>query len=57
MTDKSLQFCPHCGTGIGKWFREGEVRGSCCPTEVVYSENHKEKVAWPDNMEDLEGRN
>jgi len=44
VSNKSLQFCPHCGTGVGEYFREGEVRGSCCPTEVVYSKNYKEPM-------------
>lgn len=35
--DKSLQFCPHCGAGVGKWHREGEGRCPDCPTEVIYT--------------------
>lgn len=39
--DKSLQFCPHCGAGIGKHRREGE--GTCpdCPIETQYKERHE----------------
>lgn len=24
------EFCPECGTGLGKHFRPGEIKGSCC---------------------------
>ena len=41
--DKSLQFCPHCGAGVGEWEREGEAKCVDCPTPVIYNEHYKEK--------------